>query len=72
MQTANEKDETFELSSMSSIEQAVTQIMGFLGMAACEKTDKVNAEKSSHTLLLSVRMHSRKCKTGKIYLGLFF
>lgn len=32
---------------------AVRQIAGFMGMQPCERSDKVDVDKSSHTLLLA-------------------
>ena len=32
---------------------AVKQISGFMGMQACERSDKVDPDKPSHTLLLA-------------------
>jgi coatomer protein complex subunit gamma len=48
-----EKTETFELSTMTGLEDAVVQITRFLGMEPCEKSHKVPADKSTHTLFLS-------------------
>ena len=38
---------------MTSIGEAVTQVMGLLGLAACEKSDKVGDTKLRHDLFLS-------------------
>lgn len=40
---------------MSSILEAVNSVSNFLGMAACEKSNKVEEDAISHTLFLSVR-----------------
>jgi coatomer protein complex subunit gamma len=53
LQHGPEKIETFELSTLSSLEDAVAQITKFLGMEACEKSNKVPTGKSTHTLYLS-------------------
>lgn len=50
---AAEKEETFELSNMTDIEDAVSKIVGFLGMRPCEKSDRVKAGKNTHTLYLA-------------------
>jgi len=49
----NEMEETFALSSMSSLEEAVTKITQFIGLQPCERSDRVPEGKSSHTLLLA-------------------
>lgn len=43
----------FALSNMESISEAVTQVMGLLGLAACEKSDKVGDAKLRHDLFVS-------------------
>ncbi|XP_072181586.1 coatomer subunit gamma-2-like [Diadema setosum] len=48
----NEMEETYGLSS-KSLEEAVKDIVSFLGMQPCERSDKVNENKSSHTLYLA-------------------
>lgn len=49
----NEMEDTFALSSMSSLTEAVKNIVTFLGLQPCERSDKVPEEKSSHTLYLA-------------------
>ncbi len=49
----NELEDTFALSSFKTLEDAVKNIVQFLGMQPCERSDKVPEGKSSHTLLLS-------------------
>eukprot|EP00095_Tigriopus_kingsejongensis_P010714 maker-scaffold179_size282488-snap-gene-1.26 protein:Tk10714 transcript:maker-scaffold179_size282488-snap-gene-1.26-mRNA-1 annotation:"coatomer subunit gamma-2" len=49
----NELEDTYVLSSMKSLEEAVKTIVQFLGMQPCERSDKVPEGKSSHTLLLA-------------------
>lgn len=44
---------TFELPSMDGIEDAVGQIIKFLGMKPCEHSDKVKSGKSTHVLYLA-------------------
>ena len=49
----NELEDTYELSSMKSLEEAVKQIVQYLGLQPCERSDKIQEGKSSHALLLS-------------------
>jgi coatomer protein complex subunit gamma len=53
---ANELEDTFALSSMKTLDDAVKTIMQFLGMQPCERSEKVTEGKSSHTLLLAGKM----------------
>eukprot|EP01137_Pigoraptor_chileana_P009086 Opistho-2@56821 len=46
-------EETFALSSMKSLEEAVTSVVGFLGMFPCKKSDVIAKGKNTHVLLLS-------------------
>lgn len=46
-------EETFLLSNMQGLEQAVAQLIELLGMAPCERTGRVERDKTVHTLLLS-------------------
>jgi len=51
-------DETYALSAFKSIEEATKNIVGFMGMQPCDRTDKVTESKSggpahSHTILLA-------------------
>lgn len=48
-----ELEETYSLSSMKTLQAAVQNIIKYLGMQACERSDKVPEGKSSHTLYLS-------------------
>ncbi|CAH2275472.1 coatomer subunit gamma-2 [Pelobates cultripes] len=48
-----EKEETFALSTTKTLEEAVTNIIKFLGMQPCERSDKVPENKNSHVLYLS-------------------
>ncbi|KAM5255239.1 coatomer subunit gamma-2 isoform 2-T2 [Ctenodactylus gundi] len=48
-----EKEETFALSSTKTLEEAVNNIISFLGMQPCERSDKVPENKNSHTLYLA-------------------
>ncbi|KAK2096613.1 Coatomer subunit gamma-2 [Saguinus oedipus] len=48
-----EKEETFALSSTKTLEEAVNNIISFLGMQPCERSDKVPENKNSHSLYLA-------------------
>ncbi|XP_066220333.1 coatomer subunit gamma-2 [Saccopteryx leptura] len=50
---AFEKEETFALSSTKTLEEAVNNIITFLGMQPCERSDKVPENKNSHSLYLA-------------------
>jgi len=45
--------ETYSLSTMKSIPDAVKEITEFLGMQACDRTDQIQGKKTKHILLLS-------------------
>ncbi|KAG7163486.1 Coatomer subunit gamma-2-like [Homarus americanus] len=49
----NELEDTFALSAMSTLEEAVTQITQFLGMHPCDRSDRIPEGKSAHTLYLA-------------------
>jgi len=49
----HEMEDTFALSSMTSLEEAVTKITEFMGIQPCERSDRVPADKNAHTLLLA-------------------
>lgn len=49
----NEYDETFALSSIATLEDAVAKLQQYLGMAPCEHSDRIPEGKSQHALLLS-------------------
>ena len=48
-----EFEEAYVLSSFKTLDEAVRNITNFLGIQPCERTDKIQEAKSSHTLLLS-------------------
>nr|KAF6422009.1 COPI coat complex subunit gamma 1 [Rousettus aegyptiacus] len=48
-----EKEETFTLSTIKTLEEAVGNIVKFLGMHPCERSDKVPDNKNTHMLLLA-------------------
>ena len=45
--------ETYALSTVKSLQDGVNEITAFLGMHACDSSDKVPAKKSKHILFLS-------------------
>lgn len=45
--------ETYALSTMKSLQDAVKEITDFLGMQACDRTDQAPGKKTKHILLLS-------------------
>lgn len=49
----NELEDTFVLSSVKTLEEAVKNIIQYLGMQPCERSDKVLPNKNSHTLFLA-------------------
>ncbi|XP_061494021.1 coatomer subunit gamma-2 [Rhineura floridana] len=48
-----EKEETFALSTIKTLDEAVSNIVKFLGLQPCERSDKVPENKNSHTLYLA-------------------
>merc|ERR1719499_1266388 len=50
---ANELEDTYQLSNMKTLEEAVKQVSQYLGLQACERSDKVAEGKSSHALFLA-------------------
>lgn len=52
-----EMEDTYSLSSMNTLEEAVKNIIQFLGLQPAERSDKVPEGKSTHTLLLAGRLH---------------
>ncbi|KAL3269215.1 hypothetical protein HHI36_008297 [Cryptolaemus montrouzieri] len=48
-----EMEDTYSLSSMNTLDEAVKSIIQFLGLQPAERTDKVPEGKSTHTLLLA-------------------
>ena len=48
-----EMEDTYSLSSMSTLEEAVKNIIQFLGLQPAERSDKVPEGKTTHTLLLA-------------------
>merc|ERR1719336_1739226 len=50
---ANELEDTYQLSNMKTLEEAVKQVSQYLGLQACERSDKVAEGKSSHALFVA-------------------
>ncbi|XP_066452260.1 coatomer subunit gamma-1 [Eleutherodactylus coqui] len=48
-----EKEETFNLSTIKTLEDAVGNVIKFLGMQPCERSDKVPENKNAHILYLA-------------------
>ncbi|XP_063797227.1 coatomer subunit gamma-1 [Pseudophryne corroboree] len=48
-----EKEETFNLSTIKTLEDAVGNVIRFLGMQPCERSDKVPENKNAHSLYLA-------------------
>jgi coatomer protein complex subunit gamma len=55
MGSMNELQETFSLPAIRTLDEAVRNIISFLGLQPCEWSDKVPEGKSAHSLLLSGR-----------------
>ncbi|KAK7862012.1 hypothetical protein R5R35_002151 [Gryllus longicercus] len=51
--THSELEDTYSLSTMGTLEEAVRNIINFLGLQPAERSDKVPEGKSSHTLYLA-------------------
>ena len=49
----NEMEETYSLTEIESISEAIKLLINHLGMSPSERTDSIDTEKSSHTLLLT-------------------
>nr|XP_026695163.1 coatomer subunit gamma-2 isoform X2 [Ciona intestinalis] len=49
----HELEDTYALSNLNTLQDAVRDIMKYLGMQACERSDKVPDGKSAHTLFLA-------------------
>merc|ERR1711953_71467 len=47
----HEVENTYELSTLETLEDAVSQIITFLGMMPCERSDKIPEGKVHHVLL---------------------
>ncbi|XP_046840338.1 coatomer subunit gamma-2-like [Xenia sp. Carnegie-2017] len=50
---SHEMKDTYALSQMKSLEDAVKQIIEYMGMQPCERSDRVPSDKKSHVLLLA-------------------
>ncbi|KAI1727601.1 coatomer gamma subunit appendage platform subdomain-containing protein [Ditylenchus destructor] len=49
----NEVDETYALSTVNSLDDAVNNLLNYVGLGPCERSEKIPEGKSAHTLLLS-------------------
>ncbi|KAF2350180.1 Coatomer subunit gamma C-terminal [Trinorchestia longiramus] len=49
----SELEDTFALTNLTTLAEAVTQVTNFLGMHPCDRSDKVPDGKNSHTLYLA-------------------
>lgn len=58
----HEKEDTYSLNSMNTLEEAVKNIIQFLGLQPAERSDKVPEGKSTHTLLLAGNKNVRSYK----------
>jgi coatomer protein complex subunit gamma len=52
----NELEETYALSSVKTLEEGVKNIIQYLGLQPCERSDKIPDGKSSHTLFLAGKL----------------
>lgn len=50
---STEREETYALSNANTIPEAVKNIVDFLGMHPCDRTDRVPEGKSSHAVALA-------------------
>lgn len=50
---ANHVEDTYALSTISSLEDAVKKLQQYLGLGVCERSDRIGEGKASHTLLMS-------------------
>lgn len=53
MGATNELEETYALSSIKTLEEGVKNIIQYLGLQPCERSEKIPEGKSSHTLFLA-------------------
>ncbi|KAH9490642.1 Coatomer subunit gamma-2 [Bulinus truncatus] len=49
----NELEDTYALSNMNTLEEAIKNIIQYIGLQPCERSDKVPEGKSAHTLYLA-------------------
>ena len=49
----SELEDTFALTSLTTLSDAVNQVTSFLGMYPCDRSDRVPDGKNSHTLFLA-------------------
>lgn len=58
--------DTYSLSNMGTLEEAVKNVISFLGMQPVERSDRIPEGKSSHTLLLAGWFLASHCRTVRI------
>lgn len=49
----NEVEETFALSNFKTLEEAIKNLVSFLDMNVCDRSDRVQEGKNAHTVFLS-------------------
>lgn len=49
----NQSEETYSLSSYRTLDEAIKNVIAYLGMQVCERTDRVPEGKTAHTVYLS-------------------
>lgn len=49
----NELDETYALSNFKTLEEAIKNLITYMGMQVCDRTDRVPDGKTAHTVYLS-------------------
>lgn len=60
-----EMEDTYALSTMNSLEEAVKNIIQFLGLQPAERTDRISEGKTTHTLLLAGMLFSTPIQIKK-------
>lgn len=53
LETGEEQEETFQLTTVSSLGEAIKKVAEQLGLAACERSDRVQEGRAQHTALLA-------------------
>jgi coatomer protein complex subunit gamma len=64
--------DTYSLSNMGTLEEAVKNVISFLGMQPVERSDRIPEGKSSHTLLLAGWSLALHCRAVKLCGGMKF
>lgn len=55
----NEIEETYSLSNFKTLDEAIKNLISFMDMNVCDRTDRVGDGKQAHTVLLSGRFHGQ-------------